>query len=458
MKKFLVILAVIFLQQIFLVSISFAEIKTYVGVEEYVMSEGENLGVSKERAKQKALRNIQEQSGFFISSYSRMNNFNLVEDEIVTISSGILKISDVQYETTTLPNATGISIRATVTATIDTEDVNKHFQKGTSERQEFSAKVRELQKANEEQDKKIEELKNLLNKSQMPEEKEVIVEEIGRQDKIFLSNLRTEVAVNYNSKEDYERAIEFANEAIELNPKNAKAYNERGIAYGGLGEEYKSLEDYNKAIELNSNSALYFSNRGHMHMFFKNPDDAIKDFKKAIELNSNESLAYSGLCWAYNDKGNYNEAIEYGTKAIELDKDNSSAYNNRGWAYFATKKYDQAIADFEKAVSLDKDRPYSYSGLGDCYLKLKKYELAIENYTKAIRINSENARWYNERGVAYNFVKMHSKAISDYTKAIKLEPNIGIYYNNRGNAYSWLRQWDKAKADWKKAKELGFKK
>ena len=41
------------------------------------MSEGENLGVSKERAKQKALRNIQEQAGVFISSYSRMNNFNL---------------------------------------------------------------------------------------------------------------------------------------------------------------------------------------------------------------------------------------------------------------------------------------------------------------------------------------------------------------------------------------------
>lgn len=458
MKKFLLMLAVVLMQQIFLVSMSFAEIKTYTGVEEYVMSEGENLGTAKERAKQKALRNIQEQAGIFISSYSKMKNFDLVEDEIVTMSGGILKVSDVQYETTVLNNATGISIRATVTATVDTEDVNKYFEKGISERQEISAKVRDLQKANEEQDRKIEELKNLLNKSQTPEEKEEIFEEIGRQDKIFLSNLRTEVAFNFNQKKDYERAIEFANEAIELNPKNAKAYNERGAAYSWLGKNDEALADYNKAIEFDDNDEVYFTNRGNTHMFFKDYDKGISDYKRAIELDSNYSLAYSGLCGAYNDKNNYDEAIKYGTKAIELDKNNYVAYNNRGWAYLGSKKYEQAIADFEKSIELNEESEHPYVGLGQCYYCLKKYEQAIENYTKAIRINSENAVYYNNRGVAYSFINMHGKSVSDYTKAIKLDPNYAQAYHNRGNSYTWLNQWDKARADWKKAKKLGFKK
>ena len=139
MKKFLVVLAIIFAGNFFASDVH-AEIKNYVGTDEYVMSEGENLGVAKERAKQKAIRNAQEQAGIFISSYSKTSMFELVEDEIIAISGGILKIQDVKFESTILQNTSGILIRATVTATIDTDDINKYFEKNLGERSENTAK------------------------------------------------------------------------------------------------------------------------------------------------------------------------------------------------------------------------------------------------------------------------------------------------------------------------------
>lgn len=56
-------------------SVTHAEI--YTGEGSYVMSEGENLGVAKERAKANAMRNASEQAVVYVKSYSRARNFEL---------------------------------------------------------------------------------------------------------------------------------------------------------------------------------------------------------------------------------------------------------------------------------------------------------------------------------------------------------------------------------------------
>lgn len=53
------------------------------------------------------------------------------------------------------------------------------------------------------------------------------------------------------SEKDYNKAIFNFNMAIELNPKFAEAYYNRGSAYSDLKEYDKAIEDYSKAIELN---------------------------------------------------------------------------------------------------------------------------------------------------------------------------------------------------------------
>lgn len=76
-------------------TVSHAEI--YTGEGTYVMSEGENLGVAKERAKADAMRNSAEQAFVYVKSYSRMNNFNLEKDLIETMTANILKLIENPY-------------------------------------------------------------------------------------------------------------------------------------------------------------------------------------------------------------------------------------------------------------------------------------------------------------------------------------------------------------------------
>ena len=51
--------------------------------------------------------------------------------------------------------------------------------------------------------------------------------------------------------ENHEKALEYYQKVIELNPKHTKAYNQMGISYHHLGKFEKALISYKKEIETN---------------------------------------------------------------------------------------------------------------------------------------------------------------------------------------------------------------
>ena len=105
-------------------------------------------------------------------------------------------------------------------------------------------------------------------------------------------------------------------DAIELHPKDAKAYLTQGATYLILGK-------YNKAI---------------------------KHFDKAIELDPKYSRAYYHRGLAYDSLENYNLSIKDYDMAIDLNPKYVEAYNNRGLAYDSLGNYKQAIKDYDRAI------------------------------------------------------------------------------------------------------------
>lgn len=57
-----------------------------------------------------------------------------------------------------------------------------------------------------------------------------------------------------NDKGQYDQAISYYTEAIEINPSFAEAYVNRGNVYHAKGQYDQAISDYNKAIEINPNS------------------------------------------------------------------------------------------------------------------------------------------------------------------------------------------------------------
>ena len=161
----------------------------------------------------------------------------------------------------------------------------------------------------------------------------------------------------------------------------------RGFAYQKRGDEatiskekqkwYKeTLKHYTRAIQLDPNQVSAYNNRGITHRNLGDYNSAIDDYNRVIMLNPNDAEAYSNRGLAYQDKGDYKEAIADYTQAIQLTPDLAQAYYNRGVFYQDKGDYKKAIADYTQAIQLKPDLGQAYSNRGEVLLHLREWEKA----------------------------------------------------------------------------------
>jgi len=85
-----------------------------------------------------------------------------------------------------------------------------------------------------------------------------------------------------------------------------------------MGESDKAIADYSKAIELNPRYAIAYHNRGFVYRKIGEYDRAILDFTKAIEIDPKYASAYYHRGHIYHYKGEYEMAWEDIKKARSL--------------------------------------------------------------------------------------------------------------------------------------------
>ncbi len=72
--------------------------------------------------------------------------------------------------------------------------------------------------------------------------------------------------------------------AISANPKNAKAYNNRGIVYYELKDYRSAVNDYTQALSIKPNNLGTIINRGVSYSRAGDYKNATKDARKACEM------------------------------------------------------------------------------------------------------------------------------------------------------------------------------
>ena len=75
-----------------------------------------------------------------------------------------------------------------------------------------------------------------------------------------------------------------------LEPKNAIAYNNKGIYQASLHQNLEAIESYNKAIELDSQNALFFCGKGKTLFDLGREAEALECFNQAAFLASSGNL------------------------------------------------------------------------------------------------------------------------------------------------------------------------
>ena len=152
------------------------------------------------------------------------------------------------------------------------------------------------------------------------------------------------------------KKIHYFTKALELNPRFAPAYEERGLNYYFQEKYDKVVQDFTHYIHLVPNKADAFRMLGMGYLKIGNYPKAIVNFDKALELKSESGDVLSYRAEAFRLNGQLKKAITDAGRAISLESDErilADAYRTRGKAYQALGQEKSATADFNKAMDID---------------------------------------------------------------------------------------------------------
>ena len=146
--------------------------------------------------------------------------------------------------------------------------------------------------------------------------------------------LLTQAGVSFGrgTRED---AIELATKAIEVEPKNAKAYYVRGRFYAEVRQPQKAVKDFNQALVLDPKSALPYYHRGEESFKLGRVKESAADFDKFLDLSPDQApkLWQRGISLYY--AGRYDD----GQRQFELHQTiNSNDVENAVWHFLCVAR------------------------------------------------------------------------------------------------------------------------
>ncbi len=256
---------------------------------------------------------------------------------------------------------------------------------------------------------------------------------------------------------DYEEAIKSYSKAIELNPKDDVAYNNRGSAKNRLGHWKEAIEDFDEAINIKPGNGVAWSNRGAVKDHLGLHKEAIKDLDEAIRINAENDSAWSNRGMAKDHLKQPKAAIKDFKQAIKINPKNVSAWTNLGGVKIDLGEAEEAIQHFDRALELDPTHRYAWNNRGCAKNNIGKYNEAVKDLTEAIRLDPSSEAAFAHRAFAYIMLDKLEQAETDNAEALRLDPEYGRAFFNQGLIEQEREKTEKACEAWRKAIELGFK-
>lgn len=216
-------------------------------------------------------------------------------------------------------------------------------------------------------------------------------EEFGYQEE--LEEIRFDLAMEYESILNFQKAIKVFEEILAKNEQNEAAIYEVAYCYERTGNFDKCIEYYTKYIDNNPYSFTAWYNLGNIYFLKENIEKAI---------------------WAYD-------------YSIIINEDFASAHFNLGNIYMQTQAYDKALESYLKCAEIDGNDGLTLSYLGEAYERLERYDEAMEYYQKSKDLNPELAEPWLGIGIILELQGDVKQSLTFLHHAVQLQPENANY-------------------------------
>jgi eukaryotic-like serine/threonine-protein kinase len=265
--------------------------------------------------------------------------------------------------------------------------------------------------------------------------------------------------------EGFNKAIEYFQQAIAIDPNYALAYSGLADCYTWLPalaflppkEAYpKAREAALKALQLDDRLAEAHTSlalvKAHHDWDWSGAE---KEFQRAIALNPDYAMAHAWYGSTLGMTGRFEESIAEAKRALELDPLSHYVNSFLGVAFYHARRYDQAIEQFRKALDLDPNFSFAHSVLGLAYVYKSMYKEGIAELEKAVEIyRSHVSLMFLGRGYALAGRRAEAQKVLDQLNEFSKEKYVPAF--RRAEIYVALGEKDKAFEWLQKAYEEHF--
>ena len=231
------------------------------------------------------------------------------------------------------------------------------------------------------------------------------------------------------------RGIRDINKALSINPRMWTAYLTRACYYSHLGRFNKAILNCNVAISLEPKSVRALVTRGCLKFHNNHFESAIVDLTAAVELNSACSLAYYNRAVVYQVLREGHLAVKDYSVVIELDDSpNYVVYLNRAILFFDQGDYANALEDFLVMANSPElsNNIFVIHAVATCKHKVGDLDGAIFDFDRALAEDCQFLEALVGRGNVNSDRPNGGKELGrrDYQRALMLDPSSVTAYVN----------------------------
>jgi tetratricopeptide (TPR) repeat protein len=132
-----------------------------------------------------------------------------------------------------------------------------------------------------------------------------------------------------------------------------KAY---GLAISG--DLDAALSAFNELLDVDPKHAQAYQDRGTLWCMKKQHENALRDFVSALAHGASPDVVHSNIGNVYSELGASEKALEHFGKSISVNPAYAFAYYNRARVLAASGKQREATADLKQCLRLNPDPPF----------------------------------------------------------------------------------------------------